>query len=349
MTNLNHVRGFNNLIELAAETMGGKVLACSDDFFASKDNLIKAGRGIFVPEKYTEHGKWMDGWESRRKRTPGHDWCILQLGLPGIVAVLDIDTNHFLGNHAPFTSVEGTWMPNCSDLKTLEEAKWSEVLPQSILQPGQPNQFLVPAPEKVSHLRLNIFPDGGVARLRAYGSVVPTGSRNPDTDTHQPHLQKGEVDLVALRSGGQAVICSDNFFSPMHHLIAPGKSKNMGGGWETKRKRTEGFDWVILETASPGKPTLVVVDTQHFIGNYPNTCSLEGAFIENTTLLGLCSPDITWSPILKPSKLQGNREHVFRDTLISGGPFTHLKLSIFPDGGISRLRVYGLDEDHCDA
>ncbi len=322
---------FIKLTDLAAERLGGKVLYATDDFFAEKENLIKPGRGIFIPDKYTDRGKWMDGWESRRKRTPGHDWCVVQLAVPGKIKGFDIDTNHFLGNHPPFASVEAAYLksvPGEVDIES-ENIKWTEVLPKSPLNPGSQHFFEISSDNIWTHLRLHIYPDGGVARFRAYGEVFR-------------QFEKGEtIDLAAAINGGKALQCNDMFFSKMDNLIMPGRGVNMGDGWETKRNRTPGNrDWVILKLAAAGEIEKVLLDTCHFKGNYPDKFSLEGCFLKAEETFDL--EKINWAEILPHCKLQPHCEHFFEEEIINAGPFTHVRLNIFPDGGVSRLRVFGV-------
>ena len=230
------------LVDLAAARLGGTALLANDEFFAEKENLLKPGRGIFIADKYTDRGKWMDGWETRRRRTPGHDWCVVQLGLRGMIKQVDIDTNHFLGNHPPFASLDAVCLTNGLP-KEIEALPWTAILDKSPLNPGSQNLFAITSDETWTHVRLNIFPDGGVARLRVYGIVVPDWSK----------LKADElVDLAAVENGGVPLACSDMFFSSMNNLIMPGRSENMGDGWETKRRRGPGHDWIVLKLGLPG-------------------------------------------------------------------------------------------------
>jgi allantoicase len=327
---------FTSLTDLAAEKLGGKVLSCSDDFFAEKENLIKPGRGIFIADKYTDRGKWMDGWESRRKRTPGHDWCIVQLATSGKIHGVDIDTNHFLGNHPPHASIE---VVNISPTDNIdwERAQWKEILPMSPLQPGSQNFYEITDNNIYTHLRLNIYPDGGVARLKVYGEVFKDWSTVDASEV---------VNLAAATNGAKSVLCNDMFFSHMDNLIMPGRGINMGDGWETKRNRTpNNRDWVIVRLAHKGIIEKILVDTCHFKGNYPDTCSIEGCDIayKDENILRQAQDDnkIEWKTILPQSKLSADHEHFFEDEIKNKGPFTHVRLNIFPDGGVSRLRLWG--------
>lgn len=325
---------FANLTDLAAERLDGSVLFATDDFFAEKENLIKEGRGIFIPDKYTDRGKWMDGWESRRKRTPGHDWCIVKLAAPGKLKGFDIDTNHFLGNHPPFASVEGILLEASTSAINWEDEslEWEEILPKSPLDPGSQNFHSAKNNAVYSHLRLHIYPDGGVARFRAYGEIHKDWTRHNKTE---------EIDLVAAINGGLALKCNDMFFSNMKNLIMPGRGINMGDGWETKRNRTpNNRDWVILKLATPGKIHKMLVDTIHFKGNYPDACSIEACYSSEDDLV--VNDKVEWQTILQKQKLQSDSEHLFIDEILENDKISHIRLNIFPDGGVSRLRVFGV-------
>ena len=321
-----------NYTDLAAGKLGGKVLFATDDFFAEKENLIKPGRGVFIPDKYTDRGKWMDGWESRRKRTPGHDWCIVQLATAGRIYGFDIDTNHFLGNHPPFASVEAVYLPGASLAALLDEGlQWTEILPKSPLEPGSQNWYACQNDEVATHLKLHIYPDGGVARFRAYGEVYKDWTK----------VGAGElVNLAAAVNGARALLCNDMFFSSMHNLLLPGKGENMGDGWETKRNRTpNNRDWIIIKLAAAGRIKKAMVDTRHFKGNYPDRCSLEGCFCRDDEKVK--KGEVHWMALMEEQKLSAHSEHHFEEEILQVPPVTHVRLNIFPDGGVSRLHVYG--------
>ena len=323
---------FTGMTDLAAERLGGKTLLCSDDFFAEKENLIKPGRGIFIADKYTDRGKWMDGWESRRKRTAGHDWCILQLATTGRIFGVDIDTNHFLGNHPPFASIDALNTMKVP-FAELEKANWKEILPRSPLQPGSQNLFEIADHSIYSHLRLNIFPDGGVARLKVYGEVHKEWDTIDASET---------INLAAAVNGARSILCNDMFFSHMDNLIMPGRGINMGDGWETKRNRTpNNKDWVIVRLAHRGVIEKALIDTHHFKGNYPDSCMIEGCNIDAGKEKDIAGSGIEWTTILPQIKLSADHEHYFEDEIVNKGPFTHARLTIFPDGGISRMRLWG--------
>ncbi|WP_338407933.1 allantoicase [uncultured Flavobacterium sp.] len=320
---------FTQLTDLAAERLGGKVLYATDDFFAEKENLIALTRGVFITDKYTDRGKWMDGWESRRKRTPGHDWAVIRLATSGKITGFDIDTNFFLGNHPPHASIEAVNLAHTDEITDWDAIAWTEILPKSHLDAGSQNFFESQSNENFTHIRLHIYPDGGVARLRVYGEVF----KNWDAvSTSQ------EIDLAAAINGGQAIACNDMFFSDMSNLIMPNRGVNMGDGWETKRNRTpNNSDWVILKLAHKGIVDRIVVDTCHFKGNYPDSCSIEACVSDTDNVL----KNINWQTLLPQQKLSADHEHEFVSEINASNTITHIRLNIFPDGGISRLRIFG--------
>jgi len=322
---------FTQLTDLAAARLGGKVLFATDDFFAEKENLLLPTRGIFITDKYTDHGKWMDGWESRRKRTPGHDWAVIQLAAPGKITGVDIDTNFFLGNHPPHASIEAACIENDTIIADWENAdvKWSEILPKSHLDAGSQNFYECNSSELFTHIRLHIYPDGGVARLRVYGEVYKNWNFVPESES---------IDLASALNGAQAIACNDMFFSSMNNLLLPGRGVNMGDGWETKRNRIpNNRDFVIIKLAHLGQIEKAIVDTCHFKGNYPDSCSIEGCNVSGTVL----DADLRWKEILPKQKLNADFIHEFNSEIKVHEPITHIKLNIFPDGGISRLRLLG--------
>jgi allantoicase len=326
---------FTDLIDLAQARLGGAALLASDEFFAPKENLLQPGRGVFIPDRYTENGKWMDGWESRRKRTPGYDWCILKLGLAGRIRGFDVDTNHFLGNfpeHASIDALEAAGAPDTAWLAG-PDAPWVELVPRSLLQGGSQNLFPIDDDRRWTHVRLNIYPDGGVARFRVHGEVTP--------DWDALRASSDLIDLAAVENGGVAVLCNDMFFSHKNNLIMPGRSVNMGDGWETRRKRGPGNDWIIVRLGAPGTISKIEVDTNHFKGNFPESCSIEGASPGDVPAHFLTSRSIAWEELLPRTTLQAHHRHFYEQEIRPHRPFTHVRLNIFPDGGISRLRLFG--------
>ena len=339
--------GFAGLVDLAARSFGGRAVGANDDFFAGKENLLEPGRGRFIPGKFSDRGKWMDGWESRRKRGPGHDYCIVELGQRGSVLGVDIDTNHFIGNHPPFASLDGTLAPRGSAADALQAMRWQELVPQAPLRPGSQNLLISGNTTPVSHVRLNIFPDGGVARLRVYGRVVPDWSErriDEATAARLAPIAPDAVDLAALENGGSTLACSDAFFAPMHHLLLPGRAENQGGGWETRRKRAPGHDWIIIALGARGRPRLIEVDTNHFKGNYPDRCSIDAIDAPAGLRITELIESQAWVRSLPAAPLSAHERHFFAlepETALA----THVRLSIYPDGGVSRLRIWGTRND----
>jgi allantoicase len=324
---------FTELLDLASEKLGGAVLAANDDFFAPKENLIKPGEAIWIEGKYTDKGKWMDGWETRRRRSPRLDekldWCIIRLGFPGEIRGVVVDTAWFRGNFPSHCSLEACSLPGNPDEQYLlnESTQWTEILPLADLKGNSKNFFSTQQAGRMTHLRFKIYPDGGVARLRAHGVVLP--------DWRALEKRNSEIDLAAAENGGNVPLASDMFFGHRHNLIMPGTSRDMSEGWETQRRRGPGHDWCIVKLGAPGTITRVEVDTSHFKGNYPESCSLEGG------AGGDDIDSIVWRELLPLSRLQGHTRHSFVDEIAEIGEITHVRLNIFPDGGISRLRIFG--------
>src|SRR3989475_4163765 len=328
---------FTELIDLSAERLGGAVVVDNDEFFAPKENLLKASAPFFIEDKYTALEKWMDGWETRRRRPPGFDWCVIRLGLPGIVRGVVVDTSHFKGNFPEVCSMEACAIDGVPTSEQLlsDSLPWIEILPQANLKGDSLNQFAVDNAQCWTHVRLKIYPDGGVARLRVYGEVLP--------DWNRLKRIAGEIDLAAVENGGLVLSCSDMFFGNRHNLIMPGRAANMGDGWETKRRRGPGHDWTIIKLGMPGHIRRLEVDTSYFKGNFPESCSLESCNAADMPLEQLQDPAFVWKPVLARTKLQAHTRHRF-DEVMDTGKATHLRFNIFPDGGVSRLRVFGTIE-----
>jgi len=325
---------FTDLIDVAAERLGGAVLLANDEFFAPKERLLLAAPPEWREGVYTERGKWMDGWETRRRRTEGYDWCIVRLGFPAVVRGVTVDTAWFRGNYPEACSidacdVEGT--PALSDLTDARRATWRELLPRQPLQGDTKNLFAVADTARATHLRLNIYPDGGVARLRVYGDALPDAR----------WLRPGsEINLAAMELGAFVVVCSDMFFGHRQNLILPGRSTHMGDGWETKRRRGPGYDWTLVRLAARGRIERIEIDTDHYKGNAPGSCAVDVTDAANASAAQLTDGTAHWSPVLPQTPLQPHSRHVW-DAPADLSPATHVRLSIYPDGGIARLRVYG--------
>jgi allantoicase len=277
----------------------------------------------------------MDGWETRRRRTPGFDWCIIRLGVPGIIRGVVVDTSFFRGNYPEHCSLETCaldGLPTAEKL-TSEAIEWTQILPQLQLRGDTQNPFAVESEQRFTHLRFKIYPDGGVARLRVYGEVAPDWER----------LKRigGDIDLAAVENGGLVLSCSDMFFGHRHNLIMPGRAVNMSDGWETKRRRGPGYDWVIIKLGAPGHIRRVEVDTSWFKGNFPESCSLEATNAAELPEENLTDLSVAWKSVLPRTRLQAHTRHFFENEILDAGNVSHLRFNIFPDGGVSRLRVYG--------
>ena len=320
---------FHDLPDLACDAVGGAAIACNDEFFAEKENLLRAHEAEWREHAYTDRGKWMDGWESRRYRpadgiAPGrdsdvHDWCIVRLGMPGVIRGIVVDTAFFRGNFPDTCAIYGATVDDPLDLAALATATWVPLVTRSPLQGNHKNAFAIDSTTRFTHVRLDIYPDGGVARLRVHGEVVPLWDRL---------RARGAVDLAALEHGAVVESCSDMFFGSRQNLIKPGPSRSMADGWETRRRRGPGNDWAIIKLAAAGTIEQLEIDTSHFKGNAPALCTVEGA------------NGGPWRTLLA-SPLQPHTRHVFDRELRRIGEVTHLRLSVFPCGGVARLRAHG--------
>jgi len=314
-------------VNLAQPRLGAEVVFATDDFFADKARLIDPAEPRFIPDKYDENGKWMDGWESRRKRTEGHDWCVIRLGVPGLVAGFEIDTRHFTGNYPPAAEIE-----LCRSGEKVPAEGWTKVTGRLALNGDDRAYFPIAHDEPATHVRLNIFPDGGVARLRVWGRVAKDWSSvGPDTP----------VDLLAMENGGRGIIANDEHYGRIENLTAPGRGVNMGDGWETRRRREPGHDWAVLELGAPGRIEEIVVDTAFFKGNYPDRCFLQAAADAAGSPEEIAAASEGWPLLLPEAKLEADKVHVFRDGIADLGAIRFVRLNIVPDGGISRLRLIG--------
>ncbi len=316
------------LVNLASPRLGARVHAASDEFFGAGERLIQDSEPVFVPGKYDDHGKWVDGWETRRRRGPGHDWCLVRLGVAGRLAFLDLDTRFFTGNYPPGASVEG-----CADEDEPGAASaWRPLLTGVALGPGARHVLPVLDGDPVRWLRLSIFPDGGMARLRAYGTPVV-----------DPATLAGEaVELSALRHGGRVVAVSDAHYGDPSVILTEGRGRDMGDGWETRRRREPGHDWMVLALGVPGTVAAVEIDTAHFKGNFPDRVSLQAAAVAPGPDAAVTGQSMFWPDLLPPQPAQAHHIHRFEGSaLVRLGPVTHVRLNMHPDGGISRFRVFG--------
>jgi allantoicase len=315
-------------VNVADARLGAVALSANDEFFAPVSRMLNPAEPEWRAGVYDDHGKWMDGWETRRRRTPGHDHCILRLAGPSTLALLDLDTRYFTGNYPPFASVDAARPAGEPD----EHTAWSELLPRAPLGGDQHNFFEIAATGTWTHLRVNIYPDGGIARLRAYGTLQPDWSV---LGREQP------VDLAAALNGGRALACSDEHYGAMGNLLLPGRGASMADGWETRRRRGPGFDWVILALGAVGRIAAIEVDTAHFKGNYPHQVSMHAALVHGTAVADLHAASLHWPVLLAPELLGADRVVGFREQVHDLGPVSHVRVNMHPDGGLSRVRLIG--------
>ena len=307
---------WERLPDLAGRALGGAVVAANDEFFAAKENLIVEEPPV-ARTGFGHRGKEYDGWETRRRRTPGFDWAIVRLGAAGIVAGVVVDTAFFTGNFPPRAAVEGAAVEGHPTAAELEKADWQPLLPLSELAGDTANAFPVASERRVTHVRLSIHPDGGVARLRVHGTALP-----------DPRLvDAGPLDLAALENGAAVSGVSNEFYGRPQQLIGRGLARSMGEGWETARRRDAGNDWVEVTLACEGVVTLAELDTSWFLGNAPGTASVTGLGPDGDVVL------------LPRTRLQPDTRHRF--VLTDAPAVDRVRLDVYPDGGMARLRLWG--------
>jgi len=321
----------NGLIDLAQSRLGSTIVYKTDEFFAPAKRIINPWPPIFKEGVFDKHGKWMDGWETRRKRTKGHDYLILKLGKPGMINKVDVDTSYFSGNHPNHISLQA-----CSTNKKIPDknTKWKTIIKKSRTKANSHHFFNIKSKIFFTHVKLNIFPDGGVARLRIYGSMKT-----------KKNLTKGIQNLTSVINGSVPIACNNEHFGRAENILAPGKGKNMGDGWETRRSRGKNFDWIIIKCATAGRIDKIQIDTHHFKGNYPDKCSIQASYIANK----LSSKNIVqnskrWKLLLNKTKLYAHKKHNFKNKIMNNKKLNYIRINIFPDGGISRVRIFGKTE-----
>lgn len=317
-------------VNLASAGLGARALRATDEFFAPLERMLADAPAVFVPDKYDDHGKWMDGWETRRRRGPGHDHAVIALATAGRIDGFDIDTSHFTGNYPPACRIEACR----SETDPGDDTDWTEILPMQPLGASAHHFVACQDTQTWTHLRLHIYPDGGVARLRVFGKPEISASA----------LSAGEIDLAAALNGGRILAFSDAHYGTYHRMLAPGRGLDMGDGWETRRRREPGNDWIIVALGTRGTVARAVVDTAHFKGNFPESCSIQAADLsdfQDELTDAVITSSMFWPTLLPRQKLSADAEHAFGEEVESAGPVTHVRLNIYPDGGISRLRLFG--------
>jgi allantoicase len=314
---------FIELTDLASRVLAGSVVAANDELFAERENLIRDEPPTHDPDAFGPKGKLYDGWETRRRREPGHDWAIVRLGAAGVVHGVVVDTAFFKGNYPPEISVEATSVEGYPAPSQLETAHWEALVERTAAQGHTANHYAVSSPSRWTHVRLSIYPDGGVARFRVHGEVVP-----------DPRFMRGTVDLAAMENGGRLMGTSDAFYSSPSNLILPGRARAMGEGWENARRRGGGNDYAVFRLAAKGLVRDVEIDTSYFVGNAPGWVRLSGA---DETVGPL--DDAAWWDVVSYRPVQPDTRHRF--LVDDRRPATHVRLDVYPDGGLTRLRCHG--------
>jgi allantoicase len=311
---------------LAQPRLGAQVVAASDEFFGAKERLIRPEAPSFEPHIFDEHGKQVDGWETRRRRVAGHGWCVVRLGGRAVLHSVDIDTAHFTGNFPMAATLEAA----CCDARPADDA-WTQLVPATLLRGDAHHELPLSASGPWNWLRLNIDPDGGVARLRVYGRFRAAAASDGEL-----------VELAGLMQGGRAVAWSDEHYSTPNQLLLPDRAPNMGDGWETRRRRTPGHEWAIIELGRAGIIQRVELDTTHNKGNYPERASLLAAYAPAVPDAVIAQQSMFWDTLLPEQPLGPDALHTFARELREHGPITHVRLNIIPDGGMSRVRLWGV-------
>lgn len=314
--------------DLASRWLGGSVIAASDESFGEKENLLNPAPAAFEPGRYGPRGEIVDGWETRRRRDPGHDWALIRLGAPGIITEVDVDTSFFTGNFPESVSLEACGCEGYPSPGELAGAGWEPIVPRQELTGDSHNRFQVTSSRRFTHLRLAAHPDGGIARLRVLGHVIPDPRG----------LEDLSIDLASQQYGGAVAATSDDFYTSASHLIRPDQARTMGEGWETRRRRDDGHDYVIIRLAFPGIVRRIVVDTAHFKYNASAEVELRGSAEDRATQ----SPPETspsWTPLLARTRLQPDTRQEFPSQCAR--PVATVRLDAYPDGGLSRIRLLG--------
>ena len=318
-----------NNTDLANPLLGTKIIKCTDEFFAPAKRIINPLAPIFKENVFDNHGKWMDGWETRRRRLKGNDYVIIKLGKPGKIKIIDIDTSFFNGNQPEYVQLEGCFAKN----NNLKNIKWIKITKKNKIKPNHNNILKSISSKTFNLIRLNIFPDGGVARLRILGNI--------DLSL-QKISNKKNIDLASVINGSQIVACSDEHFGNANNILLPGKSKNMGNGWETRRRRGKGYDWVLLKLGVRGYPTSFEINTHHFKGNFPDCFSIQGiSNIKKKSINSIIKNSKKWETIIAKTKLKPDTSQKIKTLKKFYKKYNYIKLNIYPEGGISRFRIYG--------
>ena len=327
MTNKNNSQ---TLVNLASPKMGTKILSVSDEFFGEANRMLSDKDPVFIEDKFDEHGKWMDGWESKRRRDGGNDWVIIKLGSPGVISNIEVDTSYFTGNFPPFFSLEGCYSSETPN----DDNKWILLKTKTSLIGDKQNNFEIKSTKTVNYIRLQIFPDGGVARLRLFGEVRYDWSKFKNHEL---------IELSSLNLGGSIVAFNNAHYGDVSALLSEGRGRTMGDGWETRRRREPGNDWIIIKLAKKAIIKEIEIDTAHFKGNFPDQASIQAISTPSElNIKNIIKDSEKWDFILNKTKLKADNVHKFNLDLDAQKEATHIRLNIYPDGGVSRLRIFGI-------
>lgn len=322
--------------DLAARLFGGAVVAANDELFGERENLIKPGAPRFDESKFGHKGKVYDGWETRRRRDDGHDYAVVRLGSAGVVRGVVVDTSWFTGNYPPYISIEASAVDGYPSVDELLAGRWEPLVAKAAAAGDTANAYEVDDDRCWTHVRLSIYPDGGVARFRVHGEVLP-----------DPRFMAGTVDLIAAENGARLVDCSDAFYSSPANIIMPGRARHMGEGWENARRRDDGNDFATFALAGQGIVRHVEIDTSYFVGNAPGWVRLStidaGSVDSDGRPVDVSAAELkafsTWTDLIPKARVQPDTRHRFITDVAA--PATHVHLDVYPDGGLSRLRVWG--------
>ena len=327
---------YDSLINVASSDNGTKVIYCSDEFFADSSRMLLSSEPVWIEDKYVDTGKWMDGWESRRRRDGKDDFCFIRLGKKASIKSFNIDTTHFTGNFAPGISIQGCSVPGgtTDDLVVDSTAvsEWFDLLGKKEIKGDSHNIFECAESQPLTHLRITLHPDGGIARLRAYGEFWEE-ERDSNFDG---------INVLSKESGARAIYANDEHFGCLSNILEKHEPLSMADGWETRRRREPGNDWGVLALSKPAQVEKIIVDTNFFKGNFPHTFSLSTAYIVNEEDSSIIESSQSWTKLLERQKLGMNQIHTFdKKDIIHNETFTHVRIDIYPDGGIARLKFIG--------
>ena len=299
-------------IDLASDRLRGYVLASSDQACTSHVGLL----GSNAPNSE-------GGWRTRRRRDTGHDWAILRLGVPGILESLELETDDDRPTHI---LLEGCSAPHTCPVDKLKD--WETLVSKSVLEDSSSHRFAITSGKRYTHLRLSIFPDGSITRLRALGHPVPAwmapGGAPP-----------GSLDLAAVANGAELNDWSDSRSGVPTSLIYPGSRSDKTPGWTTRRRRQSGHEWVTIRLGAAGRVVGVTFDTEGLEGDIPAKVSLEGSSAEKVPAEG------EWQGVLPAVPALPNTEHHFSAEVEDNSDIRWVRLKLHPDGGMTRLRVWG--------